>query len=893
MTPVFTPDRRRVRFLLFLVFFLFLSYSYFRGSETLPMRISRYFESQRIFSQEKVYLHTDKSAYVSGDTLFFKGYLLDAMTHIDSVGSNFLYVEFLDRRDSVLLRRKFKRDSGIFRGQFELPVTLQPGDYYLRSYTEWMRNFSPAYFFTKTIPIGNSVVTDIVPKVDYVTNEDGSRVMKIGFFNGEGVPYSEEKVSYSLTDKTGKIYRTRTERTNGSGVLYVRLDERSQITDDPRVDVTFDGEKYDYSRSFYVSSDDEDYKMTFFPEGGNLLLGQKQQVAFKAQNSRGFGESVTGFVVSSEGDTVSRIVTHHDGMGSFLMHTEPGESYRAVVRSSKGREQEFPLPSPVSSGYSLSVRSGRDKLYYQVHKTADRTLDSLYLLCHTRGIPKILLTLTPETDSGAIDNSIFPDGISELLLLDGRGMSLSKRLVFFYRPDVVFSHRTDRAGYGPRERVEMEIMIQDNQGQGLPGDYSLSITDGGSVPIDSLSDHIVSSLLLTSDLKGYIDDPALYFRDNTPETLHSRDLLMMTHGWSRFVTDNLSEAQRQDIHFFKEGGQFVTGHIENLIGGRSKNAMVIGAWWDSDSIMRFRPPVMADSMGNYIIEGMDFVDTARVMIQGRTGKRQWDNVGVVVDSTDYPAPYSKVRYRDTYELLTENYLQQFREDYYNKGGIKVLSLKEITVTGRKLFSEKRGMDSEIFGPEEFRKDNEHSLFYTIKAMPYVQWRPPIGGGEEYFIYKGKPIGYYIVDNFNVSCTYFRNVDISCVASIEFIKDLSMATFPGMSSPPRKGTAIFVRIYPDKFKQLLKVSPGLSLFRIMGYTRPQEFYEPVYDTPERKSVKRPDLRTTIAWRPKVNVDSSGTTQVIFYTSDSPENYNIVLEGVTNQGNPVRYATKLAE
>ena len=86
---------------------------------------------------------------------------------------------------------------------------------------------------------------------------------------------------------------------------------------------------------------------------------------------------------------------------------------------------------------------------------------------------------------------------------------------------------------------------------------------------------------------------------------------------------------------------------------------------------------------------------------------------------------------------------------------------------------------------------------------------------------------------------------------------------------------------------------LSLFRILGYTRPKEFYEPVYDTPEKKAAKQPDLRTTIAWRSKVKVDSDGTAKIVFYTSDSPENYNIVLEGVTDKGIPVRYAAEIAE
>lgn len=306
MDTSFPPNVRvRYRRSVLLVFLSFLSlFSLPSLSQDVPELsglLTDYFTRQGLLSSEKVYLHTDKPSYASGDTVFLKGYLVDAVSHSPSVESNFICVELLDRRDSVLLRRKFKRTDGSFTGQLELPLTAQPGDYYLRGYTEWMRNAPPDYFFLKPLAVGNAIVTDIVPKVEYVENADGSRVMKLGFFNEEGSPYAREKVSYTLTDKTGRVYRRRSESTNASGVLYVRLDERSKLEDDPRVEVTFDADKYDYTRSFYVSAPAQNYAVSFFPEGGSLLAGQLQAVAFKAQNERGFGEAVSGAVISSSG----------------------------------------------------------------------------------------------------------------------------------------------------------------------------------------------------------------------------------------------------------------------------------------------------------------------------------------------------------------------------------------------------------------------------------------------------------------------------------------------------------------------------------------------------------------------------------------------------------------
>ena len=501
MSPLSPQIRKRLVIPLMGMSILLCVFSFLpQNPESFESLITNYFERQKLLAQEKVYLHTDKPAYASGDTIFLKGYLVDAITHSPNVETNFIYVELLNRKDSVLLRRKFKRTDGIFTGHLELSITTPPGDYYLRSYTEWMRNAPPDYFFSKVIPVGNAVVTDISPKIEYVNNEDGSRVMKIGFFNEKQEPYADESVSYVLTDKTGRVYRNRTEKTNASGVLYVRLDDRSSIQNDPRVDITFNADKYDYQRSFYIAPSQEEYAVTFFPEGGNLLSGTIQTVAFKAQNERGFGEQITGAVVSSKGDTVARINTIHDGMGRFPLLATPGETYRAVVTSSTGKAKEFPLPNTVEQGYALTANMGKDKLLFRVLSCGIPKQDSLFLVAHTRGNPIVLLPLNSENLAGAIDNKLFPDGISQLLLVNGRGETLSRRLVFFYRPQAVCAHTTDKPRYEAREKVELTISVKDAQGNPRPGDYSVSITDGNSIPLDTLSENIATSLLLSLPL---------------------------------------------------------------------------------------------------------------------------------------------------------------------------------------------------------------------------------------------------------------------------------------------------------------------------------------------------------------------------------------------------------
>ena len=77
---------------------------------------------------EKLYLHLDKPYYGAGEKIWFKGYLVNATTHQDNSQSNFIITELINRSDSVLERRKVRRDSLGFHNAFTLPATLPAGD---------------------------------------------------------------------------------------------------------------------------------------------------------------------------------------------------------------------------------------------------------------------------------------------------------------------------------------------------------------------------------------------------------------------------------------------------------------------------------------------------------------------------------------------------------------------------------------------------------------------------------------------------------------------------------------------------------------------------------------------------------------------------------------------
>ena len=86
---------------------------------------------------------------------------------------------------------------------------------------------------------------------------------------------------------------------------------------------------------------------------------------------------------------------------------------------------------------------------------------------------------------------------------------------------------TDRPTYARRDPVKMRISVADIGGNPMGGTFSMSVTDNRVVGLDSAVGHIVSSLLLTSDLKGYIENPNYYLEDpEDPLRQHRADLVM-------------------------------------------------------------------------------------------------------------------------------------------------------------------------------------------------------------------------------------------------------------------------------------------------------------------------------------------------------------------------------
>ncbi len=104
---------------------------------------------------EKVYLHTDKDLFSVGETIWYSGYTVLGAFHQYSLASGVLHVDLINPKNRILVSQTHAIGQGRSSGSIDIPKNLPSGNYKLRAYTQWMRNFDHDFFFTKKITILN------------------------------------------------------------------------------------------------------------------------------------------------------------------------------------------------------------------------------------------------------------------------------------------------------------------------------------------------------------------------------------------------------------------------------------------------------------------------------------------------------------------------------------------------------------------------------------------------------------------------------------------------------------------------------------------------------------------------------------------------------------------
>lgn len=825
----------------------------------------------KVQPQEKVYLQTDRDHYSAGEKIWFRAYLLDAVTHKPSEYSRYVYVELVDRMDSVRLRVKVRQDDSVYAGYLPLSKEMKQGEYFVRAYSYWMQNAGEDFLFKKKIRLVNVQDSKVRTNIKYVNN--GEQI-DVYFTNSRNDVYDKVFVEY----ESGGKYKIG--RTDEHGVL--RLNTKD-LGEDRNIVMRFkDAAPFEFERLLSVPKPDQDFDLQFFPEGGDLLAGTAQTVAFKAVGTDGFGKDIEGNIYNEKDEFIVAIKSMHKGMGGFDFKPEAGQRYHAVVTSSDQVKKTVELPVPKRNGLALKVWQRDSVLTYSILAGDSTNIsEGLYLAVLSRGVPLLCTPLARTV--GRLPLNVLPEGVMQLVLMNSKSEIYSQRMCFIRkkeRPELKIE--TNKKSYVVRDPVKVSMDIAAEAGQGLSGSFSVSVTDDVQNAQDSVEqNNILSYILLTSDLKGYIEDPTFYFKQVNRGTDRLLDLLMMTQGWTRFDLPKAIRGTLPELPYYLEQGQAISGYVKNFWGKDALNAKLMV--FSTNGIIE---AINADSSGYFMLDGIAFPDSTKFFVQAlsKKGRR---TVELSVDKEQFLKPDIKFPYNVESIQEEDDFYKKFVKDYYYDNGIKVYVLDEAIVVRRqasKVYSiydvgATYGLDSaKLAGMVDL---DMRQVFESIPGVRVDEVEKTVSRLSRELV--------FLVNDVREEYDYVMTMRPADLLNISYVDGTQAGTLIGDFA---SNGALVITTNPN-FVRSDKQRMNVSILSFLGYQKKAEYYMPKYevDSVRRALAKVSDERSTIYWNPNVRTDVSGKAEFSFYTSDSYGPYTITIEGVLDDGTICRKERKI--
>ena len=158
-------------------------------------------------------------------------------------------------------------------------------------------------------------------------------------------------------------------------------------------------------------------------------------------------------------------------------------------------------------------------------------------------------------------------GISQFTLFDKNLVPHCERLVFVNHHDfVTVQIEPDKASYLTRERIQLGVKTLTRAGIPCMSNLSMTVFNTDTqLKMEDYSNNILTHFLLGSELKGTIEDPAFYFKDDSLSTLLDLDNLMLTHGYRHFEWEAIRDDKFPKISYPPVASIQVGGTVKSIV----------------------------------------------------------------------------------------------------------------------------------------------------------------------------------------------------------------------------------------------------------------------------------------------------------------------------------------
>lgn len=624
--------------------------------------------------------------------------------------------------------------------------------------------------------------------------------------------------------------------------------------------------------------------LRFFPEGGNLVSGLPNNIAFKAADANGLPAAVSGEVRDGQNRIITRFSSRHDGMGQLMLTPAAGMQYHALLAG----QPPVNLPESSPEGLVLNLTNGTGSKSFTLNYRGNRQAPAYMVgqMQHQIVFKQPLNPATGNRISGIIQTGNLPSGVLQVTFFNKDGMPLAERLTFVNNKEYILpaTFRTDTLNNAPRKKNHFSITLPDS----VTGNFSVSVTDADYESGGYRPQNIYSTFLLTSDIPGYVHAPRYYF-SNDPGAAEAAELLMLTNGWRRFrwtdvAANTLPEPQHKDPGFISLSGKATIAG-----SGKSFADRDLLVWVATDS-GRSLQTIKTDAEGRFKMDSMIFFNKARVLFSDVMGKKnKFLTIKLNADSLtrSYALPPLKLPI-DPVAGSGSTLASKMATAYFDYTRGEGVMLDSVVVLGTKTRLQKleeRYMSGLFAGGINARTiDLTREFIPNLNIFDYLQGRIPSltiersGQFENYRLFyrqagARQPMQLYLDE---------MPVDAGMIAAIPPSDIALVKVFPNFVGAPGGGAGGVLAVYTKRGDELNNaMESSATIVDYEGYSIMKEFYAPDYATPADNQYT--DYRLTLDWKPEIFI--SGKDQRIaipFYNNDRTKRFKVVAEGITTTG-----------
>lgn len=854
------------------------------------------------FKKEKTYIQTNHVFYKPGDEMYFKIYVVQAESNLPADQSKVVNFELTDPSGTVVEKSKYEIKNGYAEGYFYFGNEMKGGIYKLRAYTAWMQNEVGKNVFEKEITLQKIVSPRILMKLDFPKKGYGAGDEVLADFSMRSlsnlpIPFYEayftvmhqgEKIHEGsfITDKEGK-YR-----------LKFKLPEVLKSSDGLlNIKVNFDGFSESISRNIPIVLHNLDLK--FMPEGGTFINGIEQNVAFKVLDE--FEKPVDAVleIYNQNHQKLLEISAYNFGMGSFSLTPKNGETYYAKVLKPENISKIYPLPNTNNDGIVLNLKKENQNISLVINSTSERKI-LISGSFREKEIYTKSLSLKKGKNLFEISEKDLPVGICRFTVSENH-IPLAERIVFANENKQMKVKVTPvKKNYLPREKVVVNIETTDEKDHPIPANLSMSIVDDKLwTYADDKQNHILSWLLLDSELRGKIERPQFYFDKKEEKAVKSLDLVMLTNGY-RYFEMNDDVKKSGTYKYLPENKNPIYGIVEDenkkpvkaevyLVSGNSKIKKQI----TSENGLFYFSDLNRNEYNSIIAKSFDKKQKVTVrMISYKLNinplvKQSLENIDVE----------EIIKEAEIKEKKTSNFQ---RNEGFRKNTNSVSSRSD-TISGNTQIEE-----VVIVGYRAVQQNAVTSSVVNLNERPNANVLNAVQGriaGVNISAGSGQPganstitirgtaslsanvTPLIIIDGIPTSSDQLRNLDPNSIDNISVLKDAAATSVYGnrgvngvvvINSRNGRNSNIELDITPKTYFAVKHI-PNDSLVQ---YDYSRKFSYPVYES--TNTAYRHDYRETLYWNPVVETDKNGKAQIEFYQSDANSAFRIMTEGISAAG-----------